>query len=163
MTLDAFMLRVKVAENGCWLWQGTLAPNGYGRISTGRTKRESAHRVSWRLHGRPAISPGFDLCHSCDVRNCVNPYHLFVGTRSENMLDAVRKGRLVTPKLGGAACGRSKLTEKQVEAIRDARRRCLSYRQIAKQFGVVPDTVGRILRGETWKVRATPLVTEGDK
>jgi hypothetical protein len=49
--------------------------------------------MSWELAHGP-IPDGLNVLHVCDVRDCVNPQHLFVGTQSENMKDAFRKGRI---------------------------------------------------------------------
>jgi hypothetical protein len=82
----------KEPTSGCWLWTGSVSPKGYGGFGGG-TYGKRAHRVSWRLF-RGTIPDGFDVCHKCDTPPCVNPDHLFVGTRSDNMYDCSRKGRL---------------------------------------------------------------------
>ena len=76
----------------CWLWTGSLAGGGYGQIVDDDQKRDMVHRVSWRLHFGP-IPDGLHACHKCDVRNCVNPEHLFLGTRKDNSQDMLAKGR----------------------------------------------------------------------
>ncbi len=78
--------------SGCWLWTSELNWNGYGAFSY-KLRRVTAHRMSWFLkHGEMPPS-SVDVCHKCDTRSCVNPDHLFLGTRKDNMQDSVSKGR----------------------------------------------------------------------
>jgi hypothetical protein len=79
----------------CWLWHGAKQSNGYGIIGN-EHKVLTAHRVSWFLHREPTIPDGLHVLHKCDVRNCVNPDHLYLGTHQENMADKVKKGRTHT-------------------------------------------------------------------
>ena len=83
----------KVDKSGeCWLWQGaTYCRMHYGCLGIGgRTTR--AHRFSWELHNGP-IPDGLCVLHRCDVPRCVNPDHLFLGTKLDNMKDRTAKGR----------------------------------------------------------------------
>jgi len=75
----------------CWLWTGATLTNGYGVI-TRQGKRVYAHRFSYELHNGPAW-PGEVICHTCDVRNCVRPDHLFAGSIADNNRDMWSKGR----------------------------------------------------------------------
>ena len=91
-----FWKRVKKGP-GCWEFQGAKA-EGYGRIRR-NGRLVGAHVVAWELaNGRP-VPPGFKVCHTCDNPPCCRPSHLFLGTNSENMKDAVRKGRLRPPSV----------------------------------------------------------------
>lgn len=82
----------KVGALGCILWTGPALDNGYGRLYfEGRT--QTAHRIAYVLGVGPILDASLFACHSCDVRLCVNPAHLFLGTHLDNMRDMVAKGR----------------------------------------------------------------------
>ena len=85
--------------SGCWIWTGSLNTGGYGQIKQARSnKKILAHRLSYQINRGP-IPDGAVVLHKCDNTRCVNPDHLFLGTQSDNMLDAMRKGRLKEPPL----------------------------------------------------------------
>ena len=98
------------SDSGCWEWQGPTqqAHKGeYGRVSIKlgmRSYKIGAHRLAYYFH--TGENPGeLCVCHTCDNPKCINPDHLFLGTRKQNMDDMVKKGRhgagpnRVTPKL----------------------------------------------------------------
>lgn len=84
--------------DGCWEWMGYRNRTGYGGIGVPLSGRNSyfvqryAHRVSWELYRGP-IPDKICVCHRCDNPSCVNPDHLFLGSRKDNTQDMVKKGR----------------------------------------------------------------------
>lgn len=88
--LDRFGAKVNVTET-CWLWTGATNNWGYGSFWNG-SRNVAAHRWSYEKFVGP-IPDGSFVLHSCDVPNCVNPMHLFLGDHLDNMADMVAKGR----------------------------------------------------------------------
>ena len=130
--------------SGCWLWIGAIGGTGYGCIKVkGRNTR--AHRFSYELHYKP-IPDGFCVCHKCDVRHCVNPDHLFIGTIDDNNKDRLNKNGYILPK--GEKCGRAKLTEKQAIEIKYSN---LKNSELAKKYHVSRPTISTITHGINWK------------
>lgn len=91
-----FLEKVKKSDNDCWIWLGGKKENGYGTFQY-KGKLIGAHRAAY-LMWKGEIPSGYYVCHTCDNPSCVNYNHLWVGTNSENIQDAKRKGRLSTRK-----------------------------------------------------------------
>lgn len=86
---ERFFSRVKYSDQ-CWTWTGNIGTTGYGNFpSQGKTVK--AHRWSYAYFVGPITKP--EICHHCDNKLCINPFHLFNGTRFENMADMTDKGR----------------------------------------------------------------------
>lgn len=146
---DFFLPRLRSGPGGCLLWTMHVDELGYGRCTkiAGEVK---VHRVSWAL-ARGPVPKGLHICHKCDVRNCVNPEHLFPGTHLENMRDMVAKGRLRIPHYRGSMNGAARLDEDQVWAIKAmAHMGAFSQIDIARDYGVGAMTISRIVSGQTW-------------
>ena len=96
-TLEERFLAKVVKTDGCWKWIGATTSSGYGCIGLGRRRKLQAHRVSYELYVGE-IPEGRMVLHRCDNPPCCNPDHLFIGTQTDNMRDAARKGRNIAQK-----------------------------------------------------------------
>lgn len=145
---ERFIRKVKKTDY-CWLWTGYLKPNGYGQFRG--SKSMLAHRSSYFIFIGD-IPENMNVLHMCDNPPCVNPAHLFLGTQKDNMRDMHSKNRNGVTSHHGENHPLSKLTLKIVKRIRDVRKKFgYSYNKIAKDYGVNPSTIRRIIIGEYWK------------
>jgi len=84
--------RIKInPETGCWLLPIEKKNKGYAKMRINGINKRS-HRVSYETFVGP-IPEGLLVLHHCDVRHCVNPEHLFLGTAKDNYEDMIRKNR----------------------------------------------------------------------
>lgn len=132
-----------ILKSRCWTWTAFKRPNGYGAF-----RSRLAHRFSYELHNG-AIPKGLCVCHRCDVRDCVNPEHLFLGTHLDNAKDRDHKGRC--SRLSGESNAIAKLTDKQVMEIRSRPIFRGSGRALAKEFCVSPGIISEIISRKRWK------------
>jgi len=96
---DRFWSKVQKTEN-CWLWMGARTKLGYGQRGGRKTGRRYTHRLSWEMRFGP-IPEGLCVLHHCDNPPCVNPDHLFLGTKKDNTQDMIAKGRGRGPRFSG--------------------------------------------------------------
>lgn len=135
--------------DSCWIWTGTLT-RGYGVLNA-NGHLNLAHRLSYELTHGP-ISDDLCVLHHCDTPACVNPVHLFLGTRTDNAADKVSKGRQShSMGLPGASNPAAKLTQADVDEIRLQRDKGARNIDLAVEFGVNKETIGNIVRRVTWK------------
>ena len=132
---QSIVKRMQVSQNGCWEYNLALRKNGYARITFER-KSWYAHRLSYVAFGGTLID-GSDICHSCDNRKCVNPAHLFQGTRKDNMIDAKSKNRLAT----GFNLPQTKLSQSDINNIIKDGVRGLMHKDIAQKYNVTRSLV----------------------
>ena len=152
ITIERFWSKVdKTGSNGCWVWTG--AKNGSGRPFSGigqGNKVRLAHRLSYEFAYGP-IPEGLLVCHHCDNPACVRPDHLFLGTQSDNLRDAYRKGRLtqLRPAPSGVENQNAKLTDEMVRAIRAEVGQ--THRQLAKKYHVTHGTITAAISRKSWR------------
>lgn len=140
--------RFPVENDKCWLWNGTINNNGYGMIYF-QKRIGLAHRASWEIHRGP-IPNGMYVLHRCDVRNCVNPGHLFLGTCTDNARDMHAKGRGRPPK--GSSHSSAKLSEEAVKEIRAlASLGAHTFSEIGHMYDVHESTISNVISGKSWK------------
>ena len=144
---ENFWSKVEKGE-GCWNWTAAKDTSGYGKFANWPLGFERSHRISWSLHHGP-VPQGMCVLHRCDNRLCVNPDHLFIGTRDDNNKDRMRKGR------GGSASGvrngNSKLNPIQVDEIRLHYALGATFRELATKYQIDWKTAKQIALRQIWK------------
>ena len=140
MARKRFLGKVR-REYSCWRWTACVTSSGYGRFSLwGRAAW--AHRAAWALF-KGSIPPKMNVLHKCDVTQCVNPRHLFLGTQADNVKDAIEKERHAY----GERCGQAKLREADVLKIRKDKR---SHKHIARIYGVSKSLISMVKAKTVW-------------
>ncbi len=92
---------VRIPFSGCWIWLKST-DKGYGQL-TFRGKVMKAHRANWIANNPDKPLPVF-VCHDCDVRECVNPDHLYAGDATTNRADALARHRWGHPYAARESC-----------------------------------------------------------
>lgn len=133
-----FMSKVKVSTDGCWEWQGHVNPNGYGSFEA--CGLAYAHRFAFMIFNGD-LCDGLEVCHTCDNPSCVNPAHLWQGTKSDNMRDAAMKGRTNTVKL----------SPDDVRKIRNLHNLKYPASDLAERFDVTITNILDVVERRTWQ------------
>jgi hypothetical protein len=136
-------------HSGCHLWTAAACSSGYGTMKVGGKKglAQAAHRLSWELNCGP-IPAGMCVLHKCDTPACVNPAHLFLGTKQDNSDDAVRKGRTaLLNTFRGERSTSAKLTDATVREILTSPE---SRSLIARRLGISASNIKKIRVRQTW-------------
>ena len=145
LSKERIQAKVALASSGCWEWTGAKYWTGYGRIIADKV-HYAAHRASYMLYVGD-IPDGMVVCHKCDNPSCVNPEHLFIGTKADNSSDMVRKVRSAR----GEKNAKAKLTEDQARQVLDLRKRGMTLDALAKRFGVTKAAIRFLVIGRNWK------------
>jgi hypothetical protein len=152
----------------CHLWTGCLS-GGYGHFRV-NDKIEKAGRVAlWLSTGN---WPEGCALHHCDNRPCVNPAHLYDGTKKNNADDrAARKpesyltgerwrARLIErPDLHrGENNGRAKISEVDAWSLRDLFSRGTPVKALVEGFDLTRTAIWDILHGDRWPDAGGPII-----
>lgn len=144
---DRFWEKVeRRGQNECWPWLASVRrkDEGYGAFYY-EGRHQPAQRVALILSGTE-VPVGMVVCHHCDNPGCVNPVHLFIGTNRDNDADRVAKER----QARGSKNGASKLTERQVWAIRKLRDIGTKPALLAEWFGITAAHVWSLCNQNVW-------------
>jgi hypothetical protein len=155
---ERFWLKVHKTQS-CWLWIGAKWPFGHGKIKNGK-RTLVAHRISWEIHFG-VIPDGLCVLHKCDIPSCVNPDHLFLGTKTDNNLDRDSKNRQASGDRSGLrvhpdrVCRgekqwNSKLTPSDVDEIRLRFSMGESQTSLSKIFPVCQSHISKIILNQAW-------------
>lgn len=129
-------------KSQCWIWYGALEKAGYGSFNL-RGKTIRASRLSF-LHFKDSIPSGMMVCHTCDIKRCINPEHLFLGTMSDNVMDSVNKGLVAR----GEKHVQAKLSNEQVVEAKELYRSGLhTQKEISQKYGVCAGYMSRLING----------------
>ena len=140
---ERFELYVSPEPNsGCWLWTGFGVKYGYGCFAI-NSQPVRAHRLAHQLYKGP-IPRGLHVLHKCDIRACVNPDHLFLGTNADNVADKVKKGRQARDR----SMGKVKFAPETILAIRADSG---SQWELSRKYGVSRSQIARIRKGQAWR------------
>lgn len=135
---EKFWAHTAPTQTGCVEWTRACCTRGYGQMwDPGMRRLVVTHRLAYAL-AVGDIPEGAVVMHSCDNPRCVNPNHLSVGTQSQNMLDALAKGR-------HAGKARRASTSVRNEAMVSLAGCGWSRARIADAFGVTRQNVHRIV------------------
>lgn len=134
-----FWMHVDIkGEDDCWNWTGFVTASGHGRFTLPNRRFEYCHRYA--LLGDDACITEGSVLHACNNPRCVNPAHLYLGTRQDNMRDR----KEVDSEYGV-------LTDPEVCQIRQLLKSGYSKRAIGRSFDVSDTTIHRINNGTTYK------------
>lgn len=137
----------------CLVWQGFVRPCGYAytndpfrKLASGKRRTIGAHQLAWlRANDMRELPEGSCVCHRCDVRTCLEPTHLFLGTKAINNADMCAKGRHRAAP--GERNGSAKLTPEIVQAIRGS---VGTDATVARRHGISRQHAGKIRNGTRW-------------
>lgn len=152
---------IKANDKLCWEWQAGKNTKGYGSSTFNRVGIAASRKAYMLYHNIQLKDRKILVCHTCDNPSCCNPFHLFLGTSKDNMMDMSRKGRCKGYVSGykrkkadiqyGSKNPTSKLTEEDVICIRNLSKSGTMVKEIAESFKMAASTISQIVNYKRWK------------
>ncbi|MEG3847338.1 HNH endonuclease [Microcoleus sp. herbarium19] len=137
----------EIQDSGCIIFQGAKDGSGYGRyFKNGKFKSVTRAVLAEKLGSE--LPTSMDACHTCDNPNCINPEHLWAGTRTQNLLDASKKGRTQGKS---HPLSNAKLDWEKVREIRQKLAAGERVKDVAQEYSVGRHTIHCIKYHVTWK------------
>lgn len=142
-TIQEFERRIeRLPFSGCWIWMKSLR-YGYGQVWI-RPNIMQAHRLAYQLYVG-LIPEGLQVLHKCDIKCCVNPDHVYLGTDADNTRDKLQRGTFSYFNSLQTHCKRGHpLSGENLYLCPDGRRQCRSCRSTTRRLWKLQQA-GRIL------------------
>ncbi len=137
----------------CWRWLGATGRGGYGNLAFTLSKAKHGLRVNLPVRAHVAayqilvgpIPPGHHVLHTCDNPPCCNPAHLFTGTQTDNVRDAILKGRQPDTR------SLNFVDAEDIRSIYKPYDRRFGTRALGRLYGVSFQLVSMIVRGKLYR------------
>ncbi len=145
-----FLSKINKDENDCWIWNAALDKMTKYGINKDFKSRKClrSHRISYILH-KGNIPKGMFVCHTCDVKLCINPDHLYLGTHKDNMRDQKERKRAHRPSSEDCVFG--KFNKDIVLEIRDIyKQNKMTISQLSTKYNVYYSSIYNIIKRKSW-------------
>ncbi|MCO6011539.1 HNH endonuclease [Actinoallomurus purpureus] len=155
---ERFWAKVKKTPR-CWEWQGARRASGHGMFIAENGRAVSAHAFALELELGYPTPEGKEACHRCDNPPCVNPLHIYYGTRKENIADGWARGHFPV----GSERSAARLTEDQVIELRERYAAGGDAKALAAEYGIKVTSLRHIVLGLKWKHVGGPITRRRPK
>jgi hypothetical protein len=129
----------------CWLWTRSTNRKGYGKFSLPKSNGWILSHIASYVSHTGCVPEGMFVLHTCDIKACVNPEHLYAGTFLQNMRDRAERGTEWKPGVKGVK------TMETANAIRQDVANGMMQKDAAVKYGLHPATIMKIVHYKSWK------------
>lgn len=162
------LIRVVPGETNCHPWMGARTSRGYGTFRI-NNQIYYATRLIWLIETGKDPFP-LEMRHNCDNPPCTRFSHLLTGNHQQNMQDAVERKRMALGERNGTHTHPEKrlhgennpgvvVPDVVVEQIRNAFANGKSCSQLAREVGLSPNAVVKMVHGQHRKTASGPIVS----